>query len=147
MSLAGVGLVSGAAAKKPLVLTMFSSDTNPNYNNFEDPVAKEITRITGVKLKIEYPIGGDASQKLTLLLASGDYPDLIFLKGAQQWVDAKALLDLTPYIEKYGKNVKKVYGPFLKRLRYSPADKSIYYLGCFGVGAELGYKRQKLCDH
>jgi putative aldouronate transport system substrate-binding protein len=131
-----VGLVSGAAAKKPLVLTMFSSDSNPSYNNFEDPVAKEITRITGVKLQIEYPLGGDASQKLTLMLASGDYPDLIFLKGAQQFVDAKALVDLTPYINKYGKNVKKLYGQFLKRLRYSPADKSIYYLGCFGVNAE-----------
>jgi putative aldouronate transport system substrate-binding protein len=136
LSLAGVGLVSGATAKKPLVLTMFCSDTNASYNNFEDPVAKEITRISGVKLKIDYPVGGDASQKLTLLLASGDYPDLIFLKGAQQFVDAKALVDLTPYIEKYGKNVKKLYGPFIKRLRYSMTDKSIYYLGCFGVNGE-----------
>lgn len=136
LSLAGVGLVSGAAAKKPLVFTMFSSDSNPSYNNFEDPVAKEITRITGVKLKVDYPLGGDANQKLTLMLASGDYPDLIFLKGAQQFVDAKALVDLTPYINKYGKNVKKLYGPFLKRLRYSPQDQSIYYLGCFGVNGE-----------
>jgi putative aldouronate transport system substrate-binding protein len=131
-SLAGSGLV-GAAAKKPLVLTMFSADINQNYNNFEDPVAKEITRITGIKLKMDYPIGGDASQKQTLMLASGDYPDLIFLKGAQQFVDAKALVDLTPLINKYGPNIKKMYGQYLKRLRYSPQDPSIYYVGCFGI--------------
>jgi putative aldouronate transport system substrate-binding protein len=137
LSLAGVGLVSGASAKKPLVLTMYSADINPNYNNFEDPVAKEITRITGVKLKMDYPVGGDAKQKETLMLASGDYPDLLFLKGAQQFVDAKALIDLTPLINKYGKNIKKLYGDYLKRLRYSPKDPSIYYLGCFGVDGAL----------
>lgn len=133
LSLAGIGLVSGASAKKPLVLTMYSADVNPSYNNFEDPVAKEITRITGVKLKIDFPIGGDARQKETLMLASGDYPDLLFLKGAQQFVDAKALVDLTPLINKYGKNIKKLYGDYLKRLRYSTTDPSIYYLGCFGI--------------
>lgn len=125
------------AQKGPLILTMFSSDINPDYNNFEDPVAKEITRITGVKLKMSYPTGGDASRDLTSMLASGDYPELIFLKGASQFVEAKALIDLTPYIEKYGKNIKKLYGPFLKRLRYSSQDKSIYFLGCFGVNSEV----------
>ncbi|MCL6591926.1 MAG: ABC transporter substrate-binding protein [Firmicutes bacterium] len=136
LSLAGVGLVSGATAKKPLVLTMYCADINPNYNNFEDPVAKEITRITGVKLKMDYPIGGDAKQKETLMLASGDYPDLLFLKGAQQFVEAKALVNLAPLIEKYGPNIKKLYGDYLKRMRYSPKDPSIYYLGCFGVDDE-----------
>ena len=124
-----------AASAKPLVLTMFSGDINPDDTGFEDPIAKEITKRTGIKLKTEYPVG-EYEQKVTLMIASGEYPDLIFHKGAGPFVEAKAFVDLTPYIEKYGDNVKKLYGPYLKRLRYSAEDKSIYFLGCFGVGSE-----------
>ena len=124
------------AAPAPLVLTMFSEDINPDDTGFTDPVAQEITKRTGVKLKIEYVVG-DPQQKKTLMIASGDYPDLIFQKGANQYVDAKAFIDLTPYIDRYGKNVKALYGPYLKRLRYSQQDKSIYSLGCYGVGSEV----------
>lgn len=135
--LAGLTAVSVInAAPAPLVLTMFHEDVNPDDTKWTDPVAKEITKRTGVKLEIEYVVG-DPQQKKTLLIASGDYPDLIFMKGAMQYVDAKALIDLTPYIEKYGKNVKALYGPYLKRLRYSLKDRSIYYLGSYGVGSEV----------
>ncbi|MGE5599136.1 MAG: extracellular solute-binding protein, partial [Bacteroidota bacterium] len=134
---AGLAAVSVAnAAKAPLVLTMFSEDVNPNDTGWTDPVAQEITRRTGIKLKIEYPVG-DIKQKKTLMLASGDYPDLIFQKDPGFWVDAKVFVDLTPYINKYGKNVKNLYGPYLKRLRYSLKDQSIYFLGCYGVGSQV----------
>jgi putative aldouronate transport system substrate-binding protein len=159
MSMAGFGVTLAAPDKKePLVLTMFSYDVNFNNPNFEDPVGKKITERTGVKVNIEYPVG-DAEQKVTVMIAGGDYPDLVAHKGAAKFVDAKAFVNLTPYIEKYGKNLKKLYGPYMKRLRYSLQDKSIYYLGSFGVGTqfwdvngfqlqhgvvkELGYPRMK----
>ena len=113
---------------------MFSGDINPDDTGFEDPVAKEITDRAGIKLKVEYPVG-EYEQKITLMIASGEYPDLIFHKGAGPFVEAGAFIDLTPYIEQYGDNIKKLYGSYLKRLRYNSEDKSIYFLGCFGVGS------------
>ncbi|HEY8391363.1 MAG TPA: ABC transporter substrate-binding protein [Capillibacterium sp.] len=134
--LVGLGVGSVLGAQKPLVLKMFSYDINPNYTGFEDPIGREITKRTGIKLDIEYPVG-DPEERITLMIASGEYPDLIFHKGAGKFVDAGAFIDLTPYIEKYGDNIKKLYGPYLKRMRYSLEDPSIYYLGCFGVDSEI----------
>lgn len=133
----GLLLPAGAADKdEPLILTMFSGDINPDDTGFEDPIAKKITEATGVKLKIEYPVG-EYEQKVTLMIASGEYPDLIFHKNAGPFVEAGAFIDLTPYIEEYGDNIKALYGPYLNRLRYSIDDPSIYYLGCFGVGSKV----------
>lgn len=53
-------------------------------------------------------------------------------------VDADALLDLTDLIEKHAPNIKKLYGKYMKRLRYSETDNSIYslptYAGVDGIG-------------
>ncbi|NLJ73949.1 MAG: extracellular solute-binding protein [Firmicutes bacterium] len=133
-----VGLIGTnvlAAENDPLVLTMFSGDINPDDTGFEDPIAKKITEATGVKLKMEYPVG-EYEQKVTLMIASGEYPDLIFHKNAGPFVEAGAFIDLTPYIEEYGENIKDLYGPYLNRLRYSIDDPSIYFLGSFGVGSK-----------
>ena len=45
------------------------------------------------------------------MLAGGDYPDLIFAKeDANKLIEAGVLIDLAPYIEQYGPNIKKLYG-------------------------------------
>ena len=117
----------------PTVFTMFSADGNPQYEGFESPVARKITEATGVKLDIEYPVG-NSSQKIAVMLAAGDYPDLVFAKGdAGKFVDSGAFIDLTDLIEQYGPNIKKHYGSTFKRHSYSPEDPSIYWVGCFGV--------------
>ncbi|MDB4867122.1 MAG: polysaccharide transporter substrate-binding protein [Cohnella sp.] len=124
---------ASADDKTPITLTMFGADPNPNWENMESPVGKKITEITGVKLQMEYAIG-DQKQKISLMAASGEYPDLIFAHGNENiLVDAGAYLDLTDLIEKYGPNIKKLYGDYLSRLRWNGQDKSIYYLGSFGV--------------
>jgi len=38
--------------QKPITLTMFCEDLNPNEDGFKNPIAKEITKETGVTLKI-----------------------------------------------------------------------------------------------
>lgn len=121
--------------KSPITLTMFSSAVNNNYEKMESPVGKKITEETGVTLKIEYPIDNDNSkQKLALMAASGDYPDLVFVNtDANIMVSAGAFIDLTPLIEEHGPNIKKLYGDYLKRHRWSKDDPSIYFLGSYGV--------------
>ncbi|GGG00894.1 ABC transporter substrate-binding protein [Paenibacillus abyssi] len=132
----GTGGETGERDLSPITFTMFSADLNPNYENMQSPVGQEITKRTGVTLNIEYPVG-DIKQKISLMAASGDYPDLIFAKGDQNiLVDAGAFIDLTDLIEEHGPNLKKLYGPYLKRLRYSKDDPSIYFVGSFGVDAQ-----------
>ncbi|MCY9667274.1 ABC transporter substrate-binding protein [Paenibacillus alginolyticus] len=121
---------------KPITFTMFSEDINQNYENMQSPVGKKITELTGVSLKIDYPVG-DAKQKVSLMAASNDYPDFIYAKGDSNLiVNAGGFIDLAPLIDKYAPNLKKLYGDYMKRLRWNKDDKAIYTLGAYGVGQQ-----------
>jgi putative aldouronate transport system substrate-binding protein len=118
--------------KTPVTLTFFNTDLNFDVN-FDDPVAKKITELTGVTLKITHPVGGDTNA-IPLMIAGGDYPDLIYAKGdTSKLVDADAIMDLKDLISTRGTNLKKLYGNFLERLKYSPTNESIYTVGTNGV--------------
>ena len=118
---------------EPITFTVFSADPNPNYCNFESPVAQEIQRRTGVTLQMEFGVG-DARERISLMAASGEYPDMIFAKGEMPiLVEAGGLVDLTDKIERYGQNLKALYGDYLIRHRFSLDDPSIYHVGSFGV--------------
>lgn len=123
--------------KEPITFRVFCKDINTNYDEWQSPVAKKITELTGVTLELEFPVG-DLSQQVGLMIASNDYPDMMFTSGLEQsqLITAGAYIKLDDYIEKYGTNIKKLYGDYLKRMRYSAEDPSIYYLGCYGVDAQ-----------
>lgn len=106
-------------------LTFFTEDLIAD--NFDNPVAKEIEAKTGVTLKYELPIGS-VSEKIGVMMASGDYSDLIMVKDTGRLVDAGAYVDLRPLIEDYGPNIKKLYGGYFERLKYSSTDEAIYVL-------------------
>lgn len=102
-----------------------------------DPVAEALTEATGVKLKTEYPVSSD-DQKVALMIAEQEYPDMIFAKGdAGSLIEAGALIDMTDLIEEYGPNIKKLYGDELDKLKYSKEDPSIYQLSSYGVGGQI----------
>lgn len=104
-----------------------------------DPVALALTEKTGVKLKTEYPVSSD-DQKVALMIAEQNYPDMIFAKGdAASLIDAGALIDMTELIEEYGPNIKKMYGEEFDKLKYSQDDPSIYQLSSYAIGG-LNYK-------
>ena len=125
-----------AVDKSPITITFYNQDANPKGVAFNDPVAKKITELTGVTLKIEAPVGG-STERIPLMIASGDYPDMIYAKGdTNKLVDAGALIKLDDYINK-SSNIKSLYGDYLTRLIYSPEDQSMYTLGAYGVGSQL----------
>ncbi|WP_139905785.1 ABC transporter substrate-binding protein [Clostridium thermarum] len=118
--------------KTPVTLTFFNADLNFDVD-FTDDIAKKITELTGVTLKITHPVGGDTNA-IPLMIASGEYPDLIYAKGdTSKLVDADAIMDLRPWIEEKGENLKKLYGDYLERLSYSPDNNAIYTVGTNGV--------------
>ncbi|AFH62950.1 ABC transporter substrate-binding protein [Paenibacillus caseinilyticus] len=122
-----------AAGTTPISFTFFSADPNPNWQNMQDDVGKEITKRTGVTLDAEFAVG-DPAQKVALIATSGQYPDLISPKGElNKLVDAGAMLDLTDLIEKHAPNIKKLIGDQSKRLRYSTEDQSIYVIPTYSA--------------
>lgn len=116
--------------KEEKVFTFYSTDlTEPNY--FNDPIAKEITKKTGVTLKFHYP-KLSSSEEISLMIVNESYPDLIFAKSdLTKLINAKGVISLDEYIEKYGTNIKKLYGDQLVKLRYTLDDPSIYTVGTY----------------
>ncbi|QLG38432.1 ABC transporter substrate-binding protein [Paenibacillus sp. FSL W7-1088] len=111
----------------PITFTFFGADASPNWNNMKDAVGQEITKQTGVTIEAEYDVNNGGDQKIPLMAASGEYPDIIYPKGnLSKLVDADAMLDLTDLIDKYAPNLKKIYGDQMNRLKYSLEDQSIY---------------------
>ncbi len=117
--------------KKPVTFVFYNADGKEDP--WTDPVAKKITEKTGVTLKTDYPVEGN-DKKIALMIATGEYPDLIFAKGdAGELIENKSLIDLSNLIDKYGPNIKKLYGDDYEKLRYSEDDPSIYQLCCSRV--------------
>lgn len=131
-SSSGTESSSGEVSKEPITFTVFAKDPNAQYEDFQSPVAKKITEATGVTLKMEYPVG-DIKEKVGIMLASGEYPDMMFLGGEMgPFVEAEALMDLTDKIAD-SKNISKMVEGYVNRLKYSMEDQSIYALPGYGA--------------
>lgn len=108
-------------------------------------VEKSTDTVVGKVLKdkfnvdIEFiPYSGDYRAKLNLMLASGDYPEIIRLEGndmVEKYAKAGALIDLEPYI-KDAKFFKERYKDQLPYMRLaSGLDKA--YAWQYGIPAQL----------
>ena len=120
--------------KSPITFEYFNADGK--NGNWDNPVAKAITEATGVTLDVSYPVAsqGDAKEDVALMIANDEYPDMIYVKGsATDLYQAGALIDMTDLIEKYGPNIKKMYGAEMEKLKWSQDDPGIYQLSYAGV--------------
>lgn len=120
--------------KSPITFEYFNADGK--NGNWDNPVTKAITEATGVTLDVSYPVAsqGDAKEDVALMIANDEYPDMIYAKGsATDLYQAGALIDMTDLIEKYGPNIKKMYGAEMEKLKWSQDDPGIYQLSYAGV--------------
>jgi putative aldouronate transport system substrate-binding protein len=133
---AGTAQATTVGTKTPITFTLFNADATEDMP-FTDPIAKKITELTGVTLEVDRAVGGD-TQAIPLMLASGEYPDIIYAKGdLTMLIEAGAVIPLDDLIEKYGKNMKELYGDQLVRLKNSQDDPHIYHAGTYGVKTAL----------
>lgn len=126
-----------AADLTPITFTYFNADGQNDV--WDNPVGNAITAATGVTLEISYPVSstGDAKEDVALMIASDDYPDLIYAKGdANDLYEAGALIELRDLIDQYGPNIKKMYGDEFEKLEWGSGDNGIYQLSYAGVGAK-----------
>lgn len=112
---------------EPITFTIFCK--NNDSDKFDTDVAKEVTKRTGVTLQY-FPASGDPKEKLNLMLASNDLPDLVEIdRGSDamnKYIASQAVIPLDDLIAKYGPNIVKEYGDTLKKTRYS--DGKNYFL-------------------
>lgn len=110
--------------------TVFYNGTDFNWDN---PIAEEITRLTGVALK-PHIIIDDPTQAISLMTASGMYDDIILNvdRSTEMMLAVDGYVKLDELIDQYGPNIKAFYGDMYDRLRYSVDNPYIYG---FGSGA------------
>ncbi|WP_240479989.1 extracellular solute-binding protein [Paenibacillus fonticola] len=100
---------SGNKESQPVevrVMSHFFGATPPSKDN---PVELEIEKATNAKLNIEWNAAQNYQDKLNVVLASGDFPDLILIPAVnpiQNAVFARAaeqgaFWDVSPYIDEY----------------------------------------------
>ncbi|MEI3203792.1 MAG: extracellular solute-binding protein [Lachnospiraceae bacterium] len=121
-------------------------DVNSGEYQFDDRIAREIMKQTGVKINIMDPTD-DVTEKVSLMLAYQDYPDMILINmdNIQKYVEAGYLVDLEPYMEQLP-NVKSMYGDVLNRLRTE--DGKLYYLSnWYGVDEDASSAFQIRYDY
>ena len=103
-------------------------DKNSGSKQFDDPVALELMKRTGINIEVVNPTG-DPAEKLALMLAGKDYPDIVLMdRGSDivnKYIEAGALVNLTDYLDQMP-NVTEMYGDTLKKTRWT--DGQNYYL-------------------
>ncbi|MDO5519690.1 MAG: extracellular solute-binding protein [bacterium] len=126
---------SNTEISDPITFVFYNADGAEE--TWSDPVAKQITRKTGVTLNIDSPVNSD-EKRVKRMIASGEYPDFLYAKGeSQSLIEAGALMDLTELIDQYGPNIKKLYGDEFQKLKYSKGNPGIYLLSSWQVGGEI----------
>jgi putative aldouronate transport system substrate-binding protein len=115
------------AEVKPITFSVFVG--SPHQQETPDnKIFKLIQDKLGVTFKMEYLVG-DVQQKLGVMIAGGDYPDII--TGDPKLITAGALIPLEDLIEQYAPNLKKHYAPFWNKMK-DVKDGHIYVLPNYG---------------
>ncbi|MBO9600862.1 MAG: ABC transporter substrate-binding protein [Cohnella sp.] len=113
---------------EPFTISLFTAATGPIPTD-DNLIYKEIKEQLGVTLKEEYLVG-DIEQKLGVMIAGGDYPDLI--TANTKLTAAKAVIPLEDLIEQHAPNIKKHYEKVWNQLK-DPEDGHIYWMPNYGV--------------
>jgi putative aldouronate transport system substrate-binding protein len=111
----------------PVTFTYFNAQRpGKDINTNETTIGKKLEEQTGVNFKIEHLVG-DINTKIGVMIASGDYPDVLVPDSAIDKVeDAGAFIDLTELIEKHAPNLKKLYSPYWDMMKAK--DGKIYHI-------------------
>lgn len=107
----------------PITLSVYTQEAaqQPNPDN---KMYKYLKDKLGVTFEWDILVG-DSAQKRGVMIAGGDYPDLLQV-GESQFIDAGALIPLEDLIEQYAPNIKRHFAEWWEALK--EPDGHIYYL-------------------
>lgn len=100
------GASGGSAAEGPVELSVMAILLSPTPAADDNKIKQAIEKATNSKMKIQWVSGNNYDDKLNVTLASGDIPDLTFIKDPfssvfRNSVAQGAFWDLTPFIKDY----------------------------------------------
>ncbi len=115
----------------------------------EDQISKKITEVTGVSLDIRIPVQNEEMESLSLMMASGEFPDILFLNANNQGIDDLVeegyLLNLDELMAKEAPNLEHImdtyHGSELLD-NYRAADGNNYYM-YYGYNSEIANAQLK----
>ncbi len=116
---------SGAEEEK-IVLKIF--DKNMTGQQFDDAVAEEIMKRTGVTIEL-VDATNTPEKTLEMMQINKTYPDIILMEQGEmvnRFIQAGVFLPLNDLIEEYGSNISEMYGDILERSRSE--DGTNYWL-------------------
>lgn len=115
---------------KPIEFSVFVGDPQGQPTK-DNKIYKLIKEKLGVTFKFEFLVG-DLDQKLGVMIASGDYPDIISgSNSTQKLIDGNALIPLQNLIAKEAPNLQKHYAPIMNKMK-SPKDSNVYVMVNYG---------------
>ncbi|HEX3045141.1 MAG TPA: extracellular solute-binding protein, partial [Bacillota bacterium] len=116
-----------AAGPKPITFTIFigAPGQQPTPDN---KIYKLIEKELGVTLKFEFLVG-DLEQKMGVMIAGGDYPDVV--SGHTKFINAGALIPLEDLIKKNCPTLWKHYEPYYNMVK-EPSDGHFYIMPNYG---------------
>ncbi|MCP1160622.1 extracellular solute-binding protein [Bacillus infantis] len=123
----------------------FPSGMDENKN----PYLEYIEENTGIDVSVQVPPAEGYMERLNVLMASDDLPDLIYSPDANwfvNYVNQQALTPLTDIVEKHGKNLKKLIPE--EAWEAVTVDGEIYAIPHIlqEEGSEIMYARQDWLD-
>lgn len=117
-----------------------TANVSVSATNYGDlPVAKELEKRTGIKVKYIQPSTATYIEKFNLMIASGDLPDIIhydwnsYPGGAQAAIDDGVIIPLNSVIDTYAKNFKSLMEKYPDAAKFAKTDEGNYF--AFGVVA------------
>lgn len=114
------------ASTDPVTFDYFGFGSNKDVLASNTTIGKILQEQTGVDWRMEYVVG-DASTKSGVMIAGGDYPDVISPVGElAKLIDAGAFIPLNDLIEEHGPNIKRFYGDYMDKITHE--DGNIYIL-------------------
>jgi putative aldouronate transport system substrate-binding protein len=112
LALAALVAVGAWAANPKVRLALKDLDTDPNGQKFIELIEKGMAEAgTSVDIELVKVPQGNYAEKLSLMIMSGDVPDLIYFQGGDDPLAAQGILeDLRPYVNK-SKYIKTLMDP------------------------------------
>lgn len=114
----------------------YSGGLAVGVDNMADlPVYKKLMEITGVDIEFIHPTAGQTTEQFNLMIASGEYPDIIegpffeYPGGPQGAIDEGVILDLNDIIEEDCPNLKEFLKDREDLAKMMKTDEGNYY--CF----------------
>ncbi|MFC4321174.1 ABC transporter substrate-binding protein [Litchfieldia salsa] len=149
----------------PFTFTYFNAGSpGKDIDSNKTKIGKIFEEQTGTNVKMEFLVG-DINTKIGTMIASGQYPDVLNPDIAiDKVLEAEAFIPLNELIDEHAPNLKKLYEPYLDRMKAE--DGNIYFIpfgasqghlpnpnidqGAFfiqrGVLKEFGYPKIKTLD-